>query len=89
MAVGAQREDVLRMVITDGMKPVLVGLALGYLSVFALTKAVGSLLFAVSASDPATWVSVALFFFTVSFAALLVPARRAANIDSLAVLRTD
>ena len=89
MAVGAQRGDVLRMVIIGGMKPVLVGLALGLLSVFALTKAVGSLLFAVSASDPATLVSVALFFFTVSFAALFVPARRAANIDSLAVLRTD
>jgi len=89
MALGAQRGDVLSMVIRDGMKPVLLGLALGILSVFALTKAVGSLLFAVSASDPATLTCVTLLFSGISFAALIVPARRAANIDSLALLRTD
>ena len=89
MAVGAQRYDVLRMVIMDGMKLVVVGLALGILSVFALGRAVASLLFAVSASDPATLAWVTLFFGGVSLAALVVPARRAANIDSLAGLRRD
>ena len=89
MAIGAQPSDVLRMVIMDGLKPVLVGLALGILSVFALTKAVASLLFAVSASDPTTLASVTLLFGAVSFAALLVPAHRAAKMDSLAALRTD
>jgi predicted permease len=89
MAIGAQRSDVLRMVIRDGMKPVVVGLVLGVLSVFALTRALASLLFAVSASDPATLAWVTLLFCGVSFAATLVPARRAAKIDSLAVLRTD
>ena len=89
MAIGAQPGDVLRMVIMDGMKPVLVGLALGILSVFALTRAVASLLFAVSASDPAALVSVSIVFCSVSLVAVIVPAHRAAKMDSLAVLRTD
>jgi putative ABC transport system permease protein len=89
MALGAQPSDVLRMVIMDGLKPVLVGLALGILSVFALTRAVASLLFAVSASDPAALVSVTVLFCSVSLVAVIVPAHRAAKMDSLAVLRTD
>ena len=89
MAIGAQPSDVLRMVIMDGMKPVLVGLALGILSVFALTRAVASLLFAVSASDPAALVSVSIVFCGVSLVAVIAPAHRAAKMDSLAVLRTD
>ena len=89
MAMGAQPSDVLRMVIMDGLKPVLVGLALGILSVFALTRVVASLLFAVSASDPTTLASVTLLFCGMSLAALLLPARRAANMNPLAVLRTD
>jgi putative ABC transport system permease protein len=89
MAIGAQRRDVLWMVIADGIKPVLAGLTLGILSVFALTKAVASLLFAVSASDPATLAGVTILFSGVSLAALYLPARRATKIDPLAVLRTD
>ena len=89
MAIGAQRRDVLWMVIADGIKPVLAGLALGILSVFALTKAVTSLLFAVSPSDPATLASVTLLFGGVALAALYLPARRATRIDPLAILRTD
>ena len=89
MAIGAQRSDVLRMVIMDGMKPVLLGLVVGMLSVVALAKVVASLLFAVSASDPATLAWVTLLFCVVSLAALLVPARRAANLNSFAVLRRD
>jgi len=89
MALGAHPSDVLRMVIVDGLKPVLVGLALGILSVFALTRAVASLLFAVSASDPAALISVTVLFCSVSLVAVIVPAHRAAKMDSLAVLRTD
>jgi len=89
MAIGAQQSDVLRMLIREGMEPVMVGLVLGVLSVFALTRALATLLFAVSASDPATLAWVTLLFSAVSFAAILVPARRAARIDSLAALRTD
>jgi ABC-type antimicrobial peptide transport system permease subunit len=89
MAMGAQRGDVLRMVIADGMKPVVARLALGILSVFALTRALATLLFAVSASDPATLAWVTFLFCGVSIVALLVPDRRAAKIDPLEVLRTD
>jgi predicted permease len=89
MALGAQPREVLRMVIADGMKPVVLGLALGILSVFALARALASLLFAVSASDPATLTCVTLLFFAVALAALLLPARRAARFDPLQVLRTD
>lgn len=89
MALGAQRGDVLRIVLTDGMKPVLLGCGLGILAIFALTKAVASLLFAVSASDPATLLWVTLAFCGASLAALVVPACRATKIDSIAVLRTD
>jgi predicted permease len=89
MAVGAQRSDVLWMMLTDGIKPVLAGLALGFVGVFALTKVLASLLFAVSVSDPTTLGSVTLLFCGVSFAALYVPARRAAKIDPIDVLRSD
>jgi putative ABC transport system permease protein len=89
MAMGARRIHVLRMVIADGIKPVLAGLALGILSVFALSKALASLVYAVSASDPATLASVTLVFGSVSLAALYLPARRATRIDPLVVLRTD
>jgi len=89
MAIGAQRGDVLWMVIREGMKPVMAGLVLGVLSVFALTRALASLLFAVSAADPPTLAWVTLLFCGVSFAAILAPARRAATIDSLALLRTE
>ncbi|MGH9745982.1 MAG: FtsX-like permease family protein [Candidatus Acidiferrales bacterium] len=89
LAVGAQRRDVLWMVIAEGMKPVLAGLALGILSVLTLTKALASLLFAVSASDSATLAGVTLLFSGVSLVALYLPARRATKIDPLAVLRSD
>jgi putative ABC transport system permease protein len=86
--IGAQPSHVLGMVIREGLKPVVVGLVLGVLSVFALTRALSSLLFAVSASDHAILACATLLFCGVSFAALLVPARRAAKIDALAALRT-
>ena len=89
MAMGARRSHVLRKVIGDGIKPVLAGLALGILSVFGVSRALATLVFAVSASDPATLAAVTLFFGCVSLAALYFPARRATKIDPLVILRTD
>jgi putative ABC transport system permease protein len=89
MAMGARGSHVLRMVIADGMKPVLAGLALGILSVFGISKALASLVFGVSASDPATLAGVTLLFGCVSLGALYLPARRATRIDPLVILRTD
>jgi ABC-type antimicrobial peptide transport system permease subunit len=77
------------MVIIDGIKPVAAGLVLGLLGVLGLTKALASLVYAVSASDPATLAGVALLFACVSLAARYLPARRATKIDPLAILRTD
>ncbi len=79
----------MRMVIADGIKPVLGGLALGILSVFGLGKALASLVYGVSASDPATLGGVTLIFGCVSLASLYFPARRATRIDPLVILRTD
>jgi putative ABC transport system permease protein len=89
MAMGARGSHVLRMVIADGMKPVLAGLALGILSVFGISKALASLVYGVSASDPATLAGVTLLFGCVSLGALYLPARRATRIDPLVILRTD
>jgi predicted permease len=89
MAMGARRSHVLRIVIADGMKPVLAGLALGILGVFGLSKALASLVYGVSASDPATLAGVTLLFGCVSLGALYLPARRATRIDPLVILRTD
>jgi predicted permease len=89
MAMGAQRSHVLKMVIGDGIKPVLAGLALGMLGVFGLSNALASLVFAVSASDPATLAGVTVLFGCVSLAALYLPARRATRIDPLVALRYE
>jgi len=89
MAMGAQRTHVFKIVIGDGIKPVVVGLALGILGVLAISKALASLVFAVSASDPATLAGVTLIFICVSLAALYLPARRATRIDPLIALRYE
>jgi predicted permease len=89
MAMGARRNHVLRMVIAEGIKPVLAGLALGILSVFTLSKVLASLVYGVSVSDPGTLAGVTLLFGCASLAALYFPARRATRIDPLVILRTD
>ena len=90
MALGAQRSDVLRMEIREGMKPVLVGIVLRPPECVCPHAGIGkacSLRSAQRTRRP--WLWVTLLFCGVSFAAILVPARRAATIDSLALLRTD
>jgi ABC-type antimicrobial peptide transport system permease subunit len=77
------------MVIADGIKPVLAGIALGILGVFGLRTVLESLVYRVSTSDPATLAGVTLLFGGVSLSALYLPARRATRIDPLVILRTD
>src|SRR5262249_7774094 len=89
MAIGASRGAVLRMVVIDGLKPWWVGLALVLLGVVVLTKTFATLLFGVRTWDPPTLAGVAVVFCVVGVAALYLPARRAARIDSLSVLRND
>jgi putative ABC transport system permease protein len=89
MALGAQVSDVLRLVIVQGMKLVLVGVALGLVASVALTQTIKSLLFGVSATDPATFAAIALLLALVALLACFVPARRATRVNPLTALRGE
>ncbi len=89
MALGAQRADVARLFIKQGMTLVALGVALGSLGAFALTRVMTSLLFDVRANDPLTFVGVALLLSLIALLACYLPARRASRIDPLAALRRE
>ncbi|HET9482269.1 MAG TPA: ABC transporter permease, partial [Candidatus Polarisedimenticolia bacterium] len=89
MALGAQRPDVLRMVLAQGLRLTLAGVLFGLAGAFALTRTMSSLLFDVSALDPATYVAVALLLALVAMAAVWVPARRATRADPMIALRYE
>jgi predicted permease len=89
MALGARRADVLRLVLTEAMKLILAGVALGLAAALALTKAMTSLLYGVSAADPATFALVILLLMFVSLTACYVPARRAMRVDPMVALRHE
>jgi putative ABC transport system permease protein len=89
MALGASRDRVLRMVVGQGMVLVLIGGAVGLLGAFAATRGLRSLLFEVSASDPATYAGVALVLVAVAALAAYLPARRAARTEPNLALRGE
>ena len=86
-ALGAQQSDILRLVVGHGFRLAVVGVALGIAGALGLTRLMTTLLFHVSATDPATFAIVALLFLLVALAASYVPARRAVKIDPMAALR--
>jgi putative ABC transport system permease protein len=88
MALGAQRSDVLRLVIGQGMEQVCIGVLLGIVGVLGLTRVMGSLLFAVRPNDPLTLLTISLVVLGVSLLACYVPARRAAKVNPTLALST-
>jgi predicted permease len=89
MALGAQTRDVLRLVVNQGMKPVVVGLAIGIGSAFALGRLIASQLYQVSAHNPALLGGATVLLAAIALVACLLPARRAALVDPIQALRTE
>jgi predicted permease len=89
MALGANQQNILWLVITRGMQFVIAGLALGMFGAFAATRLIASLLFGVTASDPATYAAIAILLALVAFAACWIPARRAMRVDPIIALRYE
>jgi predicted permease len=86
-ALGAQRGDVLKLIVRQGLWLALTGVVVGMIAGFALTRVMKDLLFHVSATDPTTFIGVSLLFVVVALLASYIPARRAAGIDPLVTLR--
>ncbi len=89
MALGAQRNDVLRLVLGEGARLALIGLAIGIVSSLLAARWMSSLLFDVEPADPLTFVTVAVVLSLVALAACYIPARRAMRTDPMAALRYE
>ena len=89
MALGAERADVLRLVVRQGMTMTFIGLALGLLAAFFMSRVLVGLLYGVSAKDPLTFAGVSIVLLVVALLACLIPARRATRVDPIVALRTE
>src|SRR5438477_237749 len=89
VALGSQRPHVLKLILGQGLKLTLLGIAIGLTAVWCLMRLLANLLFGVSATDPTTIVSISLLFTGVALLACLLPARRALAVDPIQALRTE
>jgi ABC-type antimicrobial peptide transport system permease subunit len=89
MALGAQREDVMRLVLGQGARMALIGVAVGLAAALGLTQLMASQLFGVTAHDPLTFVLVAILLTLVALLACYLPARRAMRVDPTVALRYE
>jgi putative ABC transport system permease protein len=89
MALGARKGDILRLILGYALKLALVGIVIGVVGAFALTRVMSSLLYGVSATDPVTFVGMSLLLLVVAVLASLIPARRAMNVHPMVALRYE
>jgi len=89
LALGAQRHDLLKLVLGQGVRLTMIGVAAGLTLALALTRFLSSLLYGVSAADPITFASIALLFAGVALTASFLPARRAMKVDPMAALHYE
>jgi predicted permease len=89
VALGAQPKHVLQLIIAHGMKLTLVGVAVGLVAAWGLTRVLGNLLFEVNATDPATFVLISLLLVSIALVACFLPACRALSVDPIQALRTE
>jgi putative ABC transport system permease protein len=89
MALGAQTRDILQLIVRQGMSLTVIGVVIGLAGAFGLTRLMASLLFGVGATDPATFLWIAVLLASVSFFACYIPARRAARLDPIKALTSQ
>ena len=89
LALGAHRKDVLRLVISQGMRLASLGILLGLFGAFALTRLMSGMIYGVSSTDPVTFVAVAALLGVVAIAPCYIPARRATRVDPMVALRYE